>query len=79
MGTETRPAAYARNAAPAVLVFGYTVTAADTDENGIAVPADGIRLAGGTIADAQGGAAALGHDAVAADAAHKVNGTLDRR
>ena len=27
VGTEVRRAAYARNAAPAVLVFGYTVTA----------------------------------------------------
>ena len=74
VGTQVRRAAYARKAAPTVLVFGYTVTAADTDEDGIAVPENAIRLAGGTIADAQGGAAALGHDAVAADAAHRVNG-----
>ena len=77
VGTVVRRAAYARNAGPAVLVFGYTVTDADTDEDGIAVPENGILLAGGTIADAQGGAAALGHAAVAADAAHRVNGTLD--
>ena len=77
VGTRTRQAAYARNAAPHVLVFGYTVTEADTDDDGIAVPANGILLDGGTIIDTQGGAAALGHDAVAADAAHKVNGMLD--
>ena len=77
VGTMVRRAAYARNAGPAVLVFGYTVTDADTDDDGIAVPENGILLAGGTIADAQGGAAALGHAAVAADAAHRVNGTLD--
>ena len=78
VGTEVRRAAYARNAAPAVLVFGYTVAADDTDtDDGVAVPANGILLAGGTIADADGGAAALGHDAVAADAAHKVDGELD--
>ena len=77
VGTEVRRAAYARNAAPAVLVFGYTVTAADTDDDGVAVPANGILLAGGTIADAHGGAAALGHAAVAADAAHRVDGMLD--
>ena len=59
-----------------MLVFGYTVIGDDTDDDGIAVPADGIRLAGGTIADVNGGAAALGHDAVAADAAHKVGGEL---
>ena len=74
VGTVVRRAEYARNAGPAVLVFGYTVTAADTDEDGIAVPENGIRLGGGTIADTQGGAAGLGHDAVAADAAHRVNG-----
>ena len=74
VGTRTRQAAYARNAAPAVLVFGYTVTDADTDDDGIAVPANAILLGGGTIVDAQGGAAALGHGAVAADAAHRVNG-----
>ena len=75
VGSETRRAAYVRNAAPAVLMFSYAVAADDTDADGIAVPADGIRLAGGTIADAQGGAAALGHGAVAADAAHRVNGS----
>ena len=75
VGTQVRQAAYVRNAGPAVLVFGYTVTDADTDDDGIAVPADGILLAGGTIADAHGGAAALGHDAVTADTAHKVDGS----
>ena len=75
VGTEVRRAAYARNAGPAVLVFDYTVTADDADEDGIAVPENGILLAGGTIVDTQGGAAALGHDAVAADAAHKVDGS----
>ena len=77
VGTVVRRAEYARNAAPEVLVFGYTVTDADTDDDGIAVPANAIQLGGGTIVDAQGGAAALGHDAVAADAAHQVNGMLD--
>ena len=76
VGTAARRAAYVRNAGPAVLVFGYTVAADDRDlDDGIAVPADGILLGGGTIADAQGGAAALGHDAVAADAAHRVDGS----
>ena len=74
VGMETRPAAYLTKSAPNVLVFGYTVTDADTDDDGVAVPANGIRLSGGTIADAQGGAAGLAHDAVAADAAHMVNG-----
>ena len=75
VGTETRQAEYFTRSAPNVLVFGYTVIREDVDDDGIAVPANGILLAGGTIADAQGGAAGLGHDAVAADAAHKVDGS----
>ena len=73
---ETRQAAYLTRTGPAVLVFGYTVIREDTDDDGIAVPANGILLAGGTIADVNGGAAALGHEEVAADAAHKVGGEL---
>ena len=75
VGTVTRYAAYLTKSAPHVLVFGYTVTDDDTDADGVAVPANGILLGGGTIADAQGGAAGLGHDAVAADAAHQVDGS----
>ena len=80
VGTEVRPAAYFTRSASHVLVFGYTVKPDDTDlDDGVAVPADGIALAGGTIADAHGVAALLGHDAVAADAAHMVNGELMAR
>ena len=50
VGTVTRPAAYTRNAGPAVLLFSYPVASGDADPDGIAVPADGILLAGGTIA-----------------------------
>ena len=74
VGTETRPAAYARTAGPAVLLFSYTVTADDRDDDGVAVPANGILLAGGTIAGSHG-VPLLGHDAVAADAAHMVDGS----
>ena len=75
VGTETRQAAYITRSAPHVLVFGYMVAADDTDDDGVAVPANGILLAGGTIVDELGGAVALGHDAVAADTAHKVDGS----
>ena len=74
VGTVTRLAAYARNAGPAVLLFSYPVASGDTDADGVAVPADGILLAGGTIAGSHG-VALLGHDAVAADAAHRVDGS----
>ena len=75
MGTETRRAFFVRNAGRAVLLFSYAVTSDDTDEDGIAVPANGIRLAGGTIVDGYDAPAFLDHDAVAADAAHKVDGS----
>ena len=76
VGTEIRQAAYARKAGPAVLVFDYPVREEDGDTvDGIAVPADGILLEGGTIVDAHGIAALLGHAAVAADVAHKVDGS----
>ena len=77
VGTEIRQAAYARKAGPAVLVFDYPVREEDGDMvDGIAVPADGILLEGGTIVDAHGGAALLGHAAVAADAAHRSTGRM---
>ena len=59
---------------PATLVFGYTVAEEDMDADGVAVPADGILLAGGTIAGSHG-VPLLGHDAVAADTAHMVDGS----
>ena len=76
VGTETRQAAFLTRTVPNVLVFGYTVTDTNTDDDGIAVPANGILLASGTIADAYGAPAFLGHDAVAADVAHQVDGSL---
>ena len=75
VGTETRRAFFVRNAGPAVLLFSYAVSVDDRDlDDGVAVPANGLRLAGGTIVDVYGAPAFLGHDAVAADAAHKVDG-----
>ena len=58
-------------------MFSYTVIEDDMDADGVAVPADGILLAGGTIAGPHG-VALLGHDAVAADAAHMVDGSDGR-
>ena len=74
VGTAVRRAEYFTRSAPNVLVFGYTVTREDMADDGIAVPADGIALEGGTITGSRGTAALLGHDALAADIAHKVNG-----
>ena len=66
---------YARQAGPAVLVFSYLVTSVAMDADGVEVDADAILLSGGTIIGAHGVAALLGHAAVAADAAHMVNGS----
>ena len=79
VGAETRRAVYARNAGPATLVFGYPVAEEDMDDDGVAVPADGLLLAGGTIADVHGAAALLGHGALAADPAHRVDGAIAGR
>ena len=74
VGTQTRRAYFVSNAGPAVLLFSYAVAADDTDADGIAVPANGLRLAGGTIVDGYDAPAFLDHDAVAADPAHMVDG-----
>ena len=74
VGTQVRRAAYFTRTAPNVLVFGYTVIREDMAADGIAVPADGILLEGATITGSRGTAALLGHDALAADTAHRVDG-----
>ena len=78
MGTDTanRIADYVRQSGPARLVFSYTVASGDSDSDGVAVPADAIAFAGGNVTNRFGGAALLGHDAVAADAKHQVDGGL---
>lgn len=54
------------------LVFAYTVTSADYDQNGAGVGANGLILNGGTITDtASGNAALLSFTAVADSPGHK--------
>jgi len=78
VGSRTRQAAFSTPAATGVttLAFHYPVQASDRDADGIAIPANAIRLNGGTITDADDDAvdARLGHAAVPADAARKVDG-----
>ena len=57
-----------------VVVFNYTVASGDEDADGISISADKISLDDGTIRDGAGNDATLTHSAVAADAAHKVDG-----
>ena len=58
--------------------FRYAVQQEDRDEDGISIPANALRLNGGTIKHAGDGTtdADLTHDAVNADAARTVNGSL---
>ena len=73
--TANRSAAYVRGSGTRTLVFAYTVIAGDDDDDGIAVPANGLATpAGSAILDADGAAVSLAHTALAADAAHRVDG-----
>ena len=54
-------------------VFIYVVQEGDSDEDGIGIGADKLTLNGGTIQDGNGNAANLAYEAVATDAAHKVD------
>ena len=77
IGTHTRQAAYSHSWDDRHARFSYAVQEADRDEDGISIPANALALNGGTIMAAGGTAEAdLAHDAVAADAALKVNGSL---
>ena len=78
IGSRTRRAAFSSPSATGVttLAFHYAVQASDRDADGIAIPANAIRLNGAAITDADDDAvdAVLGHAAVPADAARKVDG-----
>ena len=55
-------------------LFAYPVTGRDVDTDGVSVGAGALALgAGGAVTDSQGRDANLAHDAVPADAAHRVN------
>ena len=81
IGTQTRQAAYSASWDGRSAYFSYAVQEADRDEDGISIAANALVLNGGAIR--QGGAgtadADLTHDAVPADPAHKVNGSLVTR
>ena len=79
VGGQARRALYARGSGTASLVFVYTVAAADGAIDGVAVPADGLALGGGTIRDGSGNDAVLAHAAAAraalpAEAAARADG-----
>ena len=56
------------------LVFQYQVTEADSDNDGVGISANSLKLNGGGIFDWAGNAAGQSHSALAADSKHKVGG-----
>ncbi len=56
------------------VVFRYTVAEGDSDTNGVAIDANRLALNGGSIRDGAGNDADLSHDALAAQANHRVDG-----
>ena len=73
----TKQAAYVRGSGTTQLVFQYTVQAADSDDNGIKINANGLNLdSNDTIKDAAGNNATLTHAAIGTQSAHKVDGSL---
>ena len=72
VGDRSRPAGYREGTGTTELVFVYEVIEGDEDSDGVGVEADS--LTGGTIRDAADNDAVLGHDGLAADSGHKVDG-----
>ena len=63
-GTQAQQALYVSGSGTTVLVFGYTLSAADGSHDSLVVPRDSLALNGGTIRDRLAGDAALAHDGV---------------
>ena len=76
IGSNTRQADYFSGSGGTSLFFFYKVQAGDSDTDGLSIAANAVRLNGGSIGN--GPAATLTHDAVAADATRKVDGSLSR-
>ena len=78
VGGTDRTASYDSGSGSDALVFRYTVVAADADTDGIFWAANALALSGGTITGPGGSTdnAELEHDAQAADAGHKVDGSM---
>ena len=77
IGTETRHATAYGWGSGTSLYFSYTVQDGDRDEDGISIAANSLALAGGTIKGPDGTTDAdLTHEAVAAEAGRKVDGSL---
>ncbi|MBS4700814.1 cadherin repeat domain-containing protein [Aeromonas media] len=75
IGGSTVYADYVSGSGTASLVFQYTVLAGQTDVNGISLDANALQANGGTLRDAAGNAATLGHGAVADNTSYLVDTT----
>ena len=73
VGSNTRQASY-EGGAREVVTFSYEVAADETDADGVSIAANALSLNGGTIRDSANQNASLTHDALAADANHRVDG-----
>ena len=74
VGSSNRTADYLRGTDTEELVFGYEVDDGHEDTDGVSIEAGRIALNGGTIEDEADNPAELAHEAVAAQAGHKVDG-----
>ena len=74
VGNRTRTAGYLRGTDTAALVFNYEVADGEEDTGGVSIEAGRIAPNRGTIEDEAENAAELDHEAVAAQAGHKVDG-----
>ena len=74
VGSSNRTADYLRGTDTEELGFAYEVADGDEDTGGVSIEAGRITLNGGTIEDEADNPAELAHEAVAAQAGHKVDG-----
>ena len=76
IGDDTRLAQFDRSAGANALRFRYVVSSSDLDGTGLAIPANAIRLNGGSISDLAGNPADLSHAALADRRLHQVDGRV---
>ena len=77
VGSNSRPAAYARGSGTTALVFEHTVVAADADSDGVSIDANALTLdSNDKIEGSDNDTADIAHAALAAQSAHPVDGSL---
>ena len=77
VGEQQRVAQYRGGSGTDTLLFEYTVVRGDSDEDGIAVPANALRLPHrAAIADAVGLPASVSHPPLPAQSGHRVDGVV---